>query len=594
MKKINSRDASLLIQGYVFNKNEPELLDILLTVKNEGIYKPQRYFNFEHKIKKMVGNDLALIFRSLYNHFDENYVGSSSEFEVSYNYNPTINEYATAKLVEVTKEYINDDFAKKIYESVYRKNGDFKKNAYDEILKFFDGRIMKRRFNQYVLSVQMTHEMSLGNVGDKRVSKTVECAKSYNQGSADNLNRYAPKNIINDVAKEKYDGIKAMKRMKAGNTGKSVYEVAKSAEAEFYEHYIEMLALTQMSEEKNFTWLFITLTCPPEYHSNPSNGKRAYKGHSVKDSDQYLNQKWRNLSRRFDKVKWAHLKFSTETGYGKKVKEPHKDGCVHYHLMLFCDQSLANDYELLFRSTFGRSEAACKIIRKGVDTDGKQLEDEQQASAATYIMKYVVKGMSAEISCSDRDMSKVIESEKLDIEAWRKAGGIRQISSFGFNGVRTKYQKARSINNKIRAQFDELREKLEADRTKIIDSARRFVVDHKEAEKMIRHIDKMLLLSRTLIRQTIIVHAKNEDEIEAIEKLANIFILAEKKSTFCKKSGKKLELVDYRKFMDSAAQLQYVVEEKENRRGSKTKVNVGFCLAEGGDAEVLFNKNSLN
>ncbi|WP_140339313.1 replication endonuclease, partial [Vibrio parahaemolyticus] len=63
-----------------------------------------------------------------------------------------------------------------------------------------------------------------------------------------------------------------MKNMPAGNTGRSIWDVRKTELSFFYELYIELCALQEIAKEKDMTWMFITLTCPPSYHPNPELG----------------------------------------------------------------------------------------------------------------------------------------------------------------------------------------------------------------------------------------------------------------------------------------------------------------------------------
>lgn len=592
--KIDSFTLSNQIRNALLERNEVEAIKILEKIKENKTYSAESCFSHDHKMTKMVGSDLASILKSLYRSLDESFDEIIIETEagiINDLESLVISKEAVSSLIRIVREFISNDFADKIESSVLKSKGQLRKNAKEELLKFFDRKIMQRRFNSYVLSEQMSYEMRQGNVGDTKSEKVKKFTKTKNENT-DNLHEYAPANLINKVARERSDSQKAMKRMKIKGSDKTVFEVAKTDKHKFYEHYIEMNALAELAEERDFTWLFITTTCPPEFHSNPSNGNRCYNGASIKDTDKNLAGKWNNLRKRLTKSKYKHLAFSLETAFGKRVKEPQKDATVHYHYILFCDKALDSEYHDLFKAVFGESDAACDVVRKGYKKDrvtGEEikLESDEEASAASYVMKYISKGLSVDILDENGE---VVELDKAHLEAWKKCGGIRAISSFGFNGVRTKYNEARTINNKSRktiTAIDENRKQFEDEvRAKAISNVNTKMNANKNlAEKisssiMTASINAFVDTAKfmSIEEKVTLCNAETPEQEGEVMKIARILKLSEKRGTYCREEGIMKFKVPYKDFMIRAVELEHTKEERLNKRKTKETVNVGLKL----------------
>ncbi|TOO76358.1 hypothetical protein CGH30_25730, partial [Vibrio parahaemolyticus] len=78
--------------------------------------------------------------------------------------------------------------------------------------------------------------------------------------------------------------------------------------------------------------------------------------------------------------KWGHLKWGLDSGYGKRVREANKDGCIHEHVLLFCKYEYVDEYKKIFTSVF--NEGNVDIRERGIGKNGEILEKEQ--SAASY------------------------------------------------------------------------------------------------------------------------------------------------------------------------------------------------------------------
>ncbi|EJG0731642.1 replication endonuclease [Vibrio parahaemolyticus] len=329
-----------------------------------------------------------------------------------------------------------------IFPSALNKKGELKKTAMATLKRLNDKKTCRNNFNRHVKAELLHDDMRLKNIGADKVKK-----RQKNKGMG--YNAYAGERSIKKRKEQQKYREKYLKS-KITKSGKSAFEMQKTNEAKLTELYLELRALEEIAEEKGYTWLFITPTCPPEYHSNPSEGKLCWKGASARDSHDFLQGQWRNLCRSFTKKIGKDLKFGIEggNGFGKRVAEPHKSGCAHWHIMLFCNPECKEQYKELFRHYFGKDKRRCAIIEKGRDENGEKL-DKEEASAASYMLKYMTKTSGTEL-----EGGKIKGAELVAIDAWKHATGIRSHAPFGYKGVKTKYTDCRKIANKSRRSFE--------------------------------------------------------------------------------------------------------------------------------------------
>ncbi|MCX8904528.1 replication endonuclease [Vibrio parahaemolyticus] len=329
-----------------------------------------------------------------------------------------------------------------IFPSALNKKGELKKTAMATLKRLNDKKTCRNNFNRHVKAELLHDDMRLKNIGADKVKKR---QKNKVMG----YNAYAGERSIKKRKEQQKYREKYLKS-KITKSGKSAFEMQKTNEAKLTELYLELRALEEIAEEKGYTWLFITPTCPPEYHSNPSEGKLCWKGASARDSHDFLQGQWRNLNKSFTKKIGKDLKFGIDggNGFGKRVVEPHKSGCAHWHIMLFCNPEFKEQYKELFRHYFGKDKRRCAIIEKGRNENGEKL-DKEEASAASYMLKYMTKTSSAEL-----EGGKIKGTELVAIDAWKHATGIRSHAPFGYKGVKTKYTDCRKIANKSRRSFE--------------------------------------------------------------------------------------------------------------------------------------------
>lgn len=197
--------------------------------------------------------------------------------------------------------------------------------------------------------------------------------------------------------------------------------------------------------------LFVTLTLPSRFHcmrSKSCDPNPRFDGSAARDGQRFLCRQWQRLR--------SYAQRSGLDFYGFRIAEPHHDGTVHWHLLLFLPAAQIALLEAAMRKYFdpaeeaepGSAEARVKSV----------LIDPTKGSAAGYVAKYVAKnidgfrvgadfesvpepdlasGLSARNSAPEpaqpvqlpapRDATRTAER----VDAWASTHGIRQFQQIG-------------------------------------------------------------------------------------------------------------------------------------------------------------------
>lgn len=197
------------------------------------------------------------------------------------------------------------------------------------------------------------------------------------------------------------------------------------ANASFSNRFNELYSFTKnfeaMAKANEMDWLFVTFTAPPEYHPNPSspNSKCSYKPElGVKASHVYINRAWTLIRAMLSK--WG-VRASPTTYFGARTVEVHKDGCIHWHLLIFINNSLINNFTRACREKF-LLPGQLKIV----------LGDDNKGSASTYIFKYLMKEfdtstldrhITGRLTKADEDKDR--EREQMDLASIENSERVR-------------------------------------------------------------------------------------------------------------------------------------------------------------------------
>ncbi len=181
--------------------------------------------------------------------------------------------------------------------------------------------------------------------------------------------------------------------------------------------------------------LFVTITTPARFHFAPSHGITSWDGSSVRDSHDWLTDRWQHLR--------ADLAKHVIKPEGFRVTEPHKDGSEHWHLMLYVKRNQLEETKNIFMSYFGHSEHAVQF-----KADFSKNVKEKKATAASYMLKYLIKTISsnaASDTSAANDKKFLQEADAAD--AWRSTWGIRGFQFFGtLFGKQTLWRELRRLD----------------------------------------------------------------------------------------------------------------------------------------------------
>lgn len=176
----------------------------------------------------------------------------------------------------------------------------------------------------------------------------------------------------------------------------------------------------QIANDKKFTFSFITLTLPPEYHPNPKFGKCSFSGKTPSQAKDKLNKYWELIRANLAK---AGLKVGDDF-FGMQVNEAHKDSTLHKHLMIYHSKKNINLIHQIIRDVEKREKIA---IAKAQGISLKKVKfkfdiklNNGKAKASTYLFKYISK------SLDDKDT--------LIVEACRSFYSARAFNFFGLDG----------------------------------------------------------------------------------------------------------------------------------------------------------------
>lgn len=291
-----------------------------------------------------------------------------------------------------------------------------------------DFSFVKRRFTKCVHNARLEHEAKTRSIGGKTdidycSNETVTFIRRRDEKNAEFLKRRSV------LVKE---------------TGQliNLYDLhLKQAERKFNESYFLIKNLEAIAIERGLMPYMLTLTAPANYHPNPMNGRSSFDQTSSYDSQKYLTRTWAKLRALLNK---RGTPFSLEKCFGVRTAELHKDGCVHWHILMFIDPTALESFQKCLDFYFTSRQADVKEI------DG--------VAAATYVLKYIGKTVdSTKLDRTDlydeqadkirkeQDLSTIADVER--VRAGIRAMGIRQMQYYGIEGSLTLFRAINKITN---------------------------------------------------------------------------------------------------------------------------------------------------
>ncbi len=143
----------------------------------------------------------------------------------------------------------------------------------------------------------------------------------------------------------------------------------------FAKAYVRLKGLDELCTSLDLHGFFVTLTLPPRFHPNPTKGQNSWDGSTPSDGRVQMQKNWANFRRRFHEGGGKCL--------GARVLEPHADGCIHWHLLLYVSKIRIPEFYKKLADAFGA----------GVATDIRPI-DRSRSTGSSYLIKYLNPGLS--------------------------------------------------------------------------------------------------------------------------------------------------------------------------------------------------------
>ncbi|WP_418113819.1 replication endonuclease [Vibrio scophthalmi] len=256
--------------------------------------------------------------------------------------------------------------------------------------------------------------------------------------------------------REALDYIEAMAVMNV-ETGEvfNLDEVIKRTTANPENRRIEMMVRSRGNEERaldlGYEGVFVNWTLPSKYHPN----SHKWNGATVKEGHQNLMNQWKRARARLAKDEIDY--------FGFRVAEPHKDGCSHAHMFLFCPKNKVPALVHHLREVAIEEDYA----ELGNDITPRftvKYADPSQGGATAYIAKYISKNINGKHMPETE-----AEESAYRVRAWASTHRIRQFQAFGSPSVSLwrQLRRADATDTAFDEQLEELRQAADNSRWKL-------------------------------------------------------------------------------------------------------------------------------
>lgn len=186
---------------------------------------------------------------------------------------------------------------------------------------------------------------------------------------------------------------------------------------------IRMAGFEAYAMANGYVGEFLTITCPSKFHRfSQGEFNPAYDPEEIspKAAQKYLCSIWAKMR--------AQMARDNVRVFGFRVAEPHHDGCPHWHMLLFVEQSKVEQLRAIMQGYAlemdGDEPGAEKYRFKSVSIDPNQ------GTATGYIAKYISKNLGFSI-----EPETIGEPDQTDygrrVKAWASIWGIRQFQQIG-------------------------------------------------------------------------------------------------------------------------------------------------------------------
>ena len=203
-----------------------------------------------------------------------------------------------------------------------------------------------------------------------------------------------------------------------------------STKATFNKSYLQAKAMDVIAQKHGMKWVIITLTCPPEYHSNSP----YFDGSGFDEGQRYLQKVLGQIGKAIGNAGYK----SGKDYKGVRVLEVHKDGTPHWHILYYYNGDLDKVIEKKLLKIYSRERTRPKqyfndhlneiLLRAQPESESSQ--DRTTTPAISYLFKKVSYAFRLQASAQTDDVIR----HRYAIKAAR----ARQIQTFGVQGYSTK------------------------------------------------------------------------------------------------------------------------------------------------------------
>lgn len=229
-----------------------------------------------------------------------------------------------------------------------------------------------------------------------------------------------------------------------------------------HQNYMTIKGYSEAAFEKGFRSIFITLTCPPNFHSSSPD----YEYKTFEDAHQWLTDLYQALFGYVARKATPGVDF-----WGIRAVEVHADGCPHWHILIYADSHVEQLLRDRLRALYEREsntlnkyykEHNAEIIKTRLPSEYAEYKE-----AISYIFKnsYAGKGSSrlasesamrqrVAISCAGKRQYQLI-----GIKGGSKIKELRRHIKRepGIGGQAEKLIIEKSVGNRKRLQLDALK-----------------------------------------------------------------------------------------------------------------------------------------
>lgn len=224
-----------------------------------------------------------------------------------------------------------------------------------------------------------------------------------------------------------------------------------------FEMMAAMKGMENIAETRGDEAVFLTVTCPSRFHASLETGplNPRWDGSTIRDSSDYLVNVFfagvrKKLNRK--KLRW----------YGVRVAEPHHDGTVHWHMMIFAHPAEREEIVDIVRE-FAIREDRAELGDDITPRFKSELITKEKGTPTSYIATYIGKNVDGAAVGGidpktgkprvDNDSGKSMTDSVEHVIGWAGLHGVRQFQFFGIPS-RQAYRELRRLAVQMSRQKD--------------------------------------------------------------------------------------------------------------------------------------------